>query len=176
MFKVKLETDGLTAIELDKVSRAAEKMEMVFNSLEFKFWVTNFSYEITTSKGYFWNRTYKKEERICFDSSNGLTNYQVYNNLMKGAESLDPTVDEEADIFLTVDRRNKYGVIGYTYPTTKWQTIYGWVLKQYSIDFIAGNLAHEWCHKAGWSHSYNNTPTRQYSVPYGVGSYVASFK
>ena len=176
MFKVKLQTDGLAAIELDKVSRAAEKMELVFNSDRFKEWCLNYSYETVTSKGSLWWKTYSYNHMPCFDNSNGLTNFQVYTKLMSGVESLDPSTDKTANIFLNVDRSNKRGVIGYTYPTTKWQTVYGWVLKQYSVDFISGNLAHEWCHKAGWSHSYYNTPTRQYSIPYAVGAYVSNFK
>ena len=176
MFTVKLETNGLTDFELDKVKRAADKMEAVFNSPEFKFWVINFSYDVVKTKGALWWKRSKYEHKPCFEDCNNLTNFQVFTKLMSGSESLDPTADETGNIFLTVDRRNKRGVIGYTYPTTKWQTIYGWVLKEYSIDFIAGNLAHEYCHKAGFSHAYYNTPTRQYSIPYAVGAYVASFK
>lgn len=173
MFKVTVKTSGLSPDEQNKIDLAAQRMELVFNSEEFKNFVLNFSYPVTYCSGRLWWKKCTTETRSCFVDNQGLTNFQIYNRLMSGAETLDQTPDSEADIFVEVDRRNRRGVIGYTYPSTKWQWIYQWVLLRYSIFDIASNLAHEWCHKIGFDHSYKWTATREYSVPYAIGNFVS---
>jgi hypothetical protein len=96
---------------------------------------------------------------------------------MKGAE-LEPDEtpeDNEADIFLKIDRTDKPGVIGYTYSNTKWQWIYSRILREWGAQDIAGNLAHEWCHKIGFEHESSWTSKREHSVPYAIGYYVRDF-
>lgn len=175
MFKVKLITEELTEKELVKVNLAAQKMEMVFNQPEFKDFILNYSYNSSYTTGHlWWKKTYYTRQTGF--ASTDLSRDQIYQKLMSGREDLSSEMDQEADIFLRVDRSNRRGVIGYTSPSTKWQTIYGWALSRYSIDFITGNLAHEWCHKVGFAHDYYSTASRPYSVPYAVGDFVANFK
>jgi hypothetical protein len=176
MLEVKIVTEGLTDKENAYIECAAKRMEYVLNHEKFKEWCLNYSYDYVYSTGRLWWKKTFKEHRICFANNQGLTNYQVYNKIMSGAETLDPDLDEQADIYIKVDRSNKRGVIGYTYPNTKWQWIYHWVLDSWSINSIAGNLSHEWCHKIGFDHDFSNTPIRPFSVPYAVGSFVAGFK
>lgn len=174
-FRVTVVTEDLTDTENKKIQAAAAHMERVFNSEEFKQFVLNYSYTNTYTTGRLWYKKTHTEVIKHFESTE-MTNEQVYQTLMNGAEILDSVIDHEADIFLKIDRRNKRGVIGYTYATTKWQWIYNWVTQNYTVQDIAGNLAHEFCHKLGFDHAYYNTPTREYSAPYAVGYFVSAFK
>jgi hypothetical protein len=176
-FKVKIEQEGLKQFEIDKVMLAAERIEIVFNSDQFKEWCLNFYWTEKICTGSLWWKKCRIEQRKFFHYNDGLTNFQVYNKIMAGKEDLSSDgVDNEADIFVKVDRSSRRGVIGYTYPSSKWQYIYGWVLNDWDFTDIASNLAHEWCHKVGFDHEYNKTYARQYSVPYAVGYYVGDFK
>ena len=62
--------------------------------------------------------------------------------------------------------------IGYTYP----DTLRIWINRRFFRSFrpsqVAANLIHEYMHKLGFTHDYNNTPTRKFSVPYAVGRLI----
>lgn len=188
--RVRIETEGLNLEEQGRVAKAAKHIEKALNSLEFKEFCSPYIrgggvkyVRVRTSPIWrFWNRTYKtikKEVPISgygFKKPNGLTDQEVYEKIMLGAEILDPTDDREADIYLKIDRRNKRGVIGYTYGNTKWQWIYNWYFKSYTIPEMAGNLAHEWCHKLGFGHDHRWNSTREHTVPYAVGYFVRDYK
>lgn len=47
-------------------------------------------------------------------------------------------------------------------------------LDDYENCDVADNLAHESCHVLGWSHDYEDTDIRPYSVPYGIGQIVSA--
>lgn len=100
---------------------------------------------------------------------------EVYKKIMSGAETLDPVEDGEADIYVELDRSFSWSAIGYTYENTKWQWIYNRFFKGATVAGIAGNLAHEWCHKIGYDHEFKWTELREHSVPYAVGYYVESY-
>lgn len=94
---------------------------------------------------------------------------QVFETIMSGAEKLSPEIDGEADISVTLDARDAGSVIGYTYPNTRMQWIYASFFGRATPADIAGNLAHEYCHKIGFEHEFNFTSLRQYTVPYAIG-------
>lgn len=179
MVSIKLEYFGLTEEEVRKLSLAHVHLAKAINSLKFKEFVLNFKYQYWYSYRYtvgiFWR---KKNHSFQFNgfASTNLTNPEVYDLIMSGKEKLDPTADQEADIFLRVDRKNRRGVIGYTYPNTPFQYIYSWVLKKYTPEQIAGNLFHEWLHKVGFNHDFKATRNRPYSVPYACGKFVTDYK
>ena len=137
---------------------AAELFIQVFNSPEFKQQVTEFV----------WNG-----EQI-FADNDGLTNTQVYEKLLGGAELPFPAEDNEADINLTA-----YGklfplgsAIGYTDANsstifTKWRFV-----KNSEPFELAGHYAHEYCHCIGFGHDYEETDQRPFSVPYAIGDIV----
>lgn len=174
-FKVNITTKEIIEIERAKIMAACAHFERAFNSEEFKQFILNFSYKNTYTTGRLWNKKTHTEIVNHFESTE-MTNEQVYRTLMNGAETLSPEIDHEADIYLEIDRRDKHGVIGYTYPRTKWQYMYNWFFKSVTIEEIAGNLLHEYCHKLGFDHAYYNTPTRQYSVPYACGYFITKFR
>jgi hypothetical protein len=171
---IKLETEGLSETEEIKVHLARNIIESIINSDDFKNYIINFKYMLRYSTGRLWWRRQFSEFRVGFPYTH-LSNYDVYKLIMSGAETLTPEVDQEADINIKVDRRNRRGVIGYTYKSSKWQWIYSWVLKRYSVQQIAGNMFHEYLHKQGFGHPFRNTIDRKYSVPYALGNYIANF-
>lgn len=189
-FKVNLVTKGLSEAEESKAQAAARHFEKAMNSKEFYDLCHPFKKgggtqkkRIRTSPIWrFWNRTYKTIEVQApyygegFKLSEGRTDSEVYKHLLTGSETLDPIMDGEADVYLEIDDRNKTGVIGYTYANVKWQWIYNWAFKSFTVEEVAGNLSHEWCHKMGYGHARKNNATRKYTVPYAVGYFVRDFK
>jgi len=172
--KVKINTDGLDTEEQIKVHLAGQYLESVVNNPMFKDFVLNYKYEVGYYIGMLWWRKYYTKQQSKFTYTN-LNNRQVWNKFISGAETLSPEADNEMDIYIKVDRRNRRGVIGYTYPASKFQWIYSWVLKKFSVEQIAGNIVHEWLHKIGFEHPFNRTIYRPFSVPYAIGDMVANF-
>ena len=113
-----------------------------------------------------------------FANNGGLTNQEIYNLIMSGKEVLRPKEDGIWDISLTIYNAYFRGrnVIGYTYPNTQMQWINRRFFNMFNYKGIAGNLAHEYCHKLGFDHDFNSTARRPYSIPYVVGDIVAAGK
>jgi len=175
MFKVKVTKEDLTKGEQYLIDRAAKHFQECFNSVEFRQFVLNFKFESTYKTG-FWpfRRCVEfKDNRFHYTD---ISNRAVYKILMSGKEILDGKIDQTANIYLKIDRGFTRNVVGYTYANTKWQWLYKWVLDSWDYKDIAGNLAHEWSHKAGFDHEYNYTYLREYSVPYAVGTFVSDWK
>lgn len=173
--KVLLSLEGFTSeVEQRKLYLAAKLMESAFNSDQFKNWVLNYSYKYQKQIGGIWPfRKYSYQESFSFYMDNNLTREEIYTTIMSGKER-GSIIDNEANIFLKIDRSVHRGVIGYTYPNTKWQYVYSWFIDSSSSQQIAGNLAHEYCHKLGFDHPFKSTSLRPFSVPYAVGHYVST--
>ncbi|WP_408095971.1 hypothetical protein ACJVC5_13090 [Peredibacter sp. HCB2-198] len=153
-FDVNARLTGFSAANEDKVQKAIELIKKVVASDKFKSRVLNFKYNG------------KKR----FVDNNGLTNAQIYQKILEGAEKLSPEANNTMDVQLQtyyVDAN----VIGYTMANIK--TIY--MNRKYlsSSSFpaykVAMNMTHEWLHKLGFGHDSEATASRPYSVPYGVG-------
>lgn len=173
-FKVKIEYEGLNYDEIHKLEYASQIFADAISSEKFKDFCLNFSYE-----EHFYTRRWFRKVHTGSKIHHGfkgthLTNQQVYDTIMSGKETLSGVIDNTANVYLRVDRRNKRGVVGYTYGNTKWQWVYSWVLR-YGPEMLAANASHEWCHKAGFDHAYRWNSTRQYSVPYAIGQFVQEF-
>jgi hypothetical protein len=167
---------SLTPNEKEKLELAANHIVDCINSDEFKDWCLGFNYSYTDCTGSLWWKKCQKVIVNHFNWNDGLSNEQVYNKLMSGSEHLSPNADAEMDITLVIDRRNKRGVLGYTYPNSYKQWIYSWFLSSSSYRDVAGNIFHEYCHKLGFDHAYKFHTTRQYTIPYACGYLVRDFK
>lgn len=173
---VSIATDGLSQDELVKIEKARIGIELALNSEKFKEFCYNYSYNITTTSGYLWWKDYHTVTINGFADNLGLSNEMVYKKIMSGAETLNNETDHVLNIFLKIDRRNRRGVLGYTYANTQWQWIYNWFFRSGTIADIAGNLAHEGAgHKNGFTHDRKRTVKRKYSVPYAVGFFVRDY-
>lgn len=151
---------NFTEVDQAKVYKAVEILETVINSQEFKERVYNF--------------TWRGEKQ--FNQNNGLSNKEIYKHIMTGEEILMPHSVGIMNFDLTLYRsKNPWSKVkGYTKP----DTMRIWMNKKFfrksswtPID-VAGNMAHEWVHKMGYGHAYNNNPDRPYTVPYAIGYIV----
>lgn len=157
------------------LQKAARHIVSVMNSREFAEFVLNYRYSYRACRGILWWKRCWTNKVDGFNWNDSLNNMQIYNKLMTGSEELRPEADNEIDINLVIDRRNKRGVLGYTYPNSIKQWIYSWFLNS-DYKAVAGNLVHEWCHKMGFNHAFKYHYTRQFTVPYAVGYYIRDAK
>jgi len=143
-----------------KLYKAVEILRDVMNSKELKNLILNHKY-----KG-----------EVTFNQNNEMTNEEIYNHLMTGAENLKPDADQTMNFDLTLYRsKNPWSKVkGYTLP----DTMQIWLNKKFyrksswtSVD-VAANMAHEWVHKMGFGHDYYYNEDRPYSVPYAIGKLV----
>jgi hypothetical protein len=175
-FKVNLTTEGFREKELEKLELARAHMERALSSRAFFEFCRDFSYEQKSCSGRLWwkkcTTSIVQEFRWNLEKSRK----EIYNHLLCGEEKLTSGEDKEADIFLKIDRRRNRRVLGYTYPNTSWQWIYATFFGRADYREIAGNLAHEWCHKMGYQHEFKYNFLRQFTVPYAVGYFVKDFE
>lgn len=112
------------------------------------------------------NKTFNGKKT--YVDNNGLTNEQIYKKILEASEKLTPGKNNTMDLSLATYFTND-PVIGYTMPNIK--TIY--MNRRYLTNFqpneVAMNIFHEWLHKVGFKHSYENNSARPHSVPYAVG-------
>lgn len=139
----------------EKMLEALKRAKIVLNSAEFKERVLNF--------------TFNGQKQ--FNNNNGQTNAQVYETIMKGAETLLPTVDNEMDLDITLYYTNN-STVGYTYPNTIQIWVNSKFFNGYNYGQVAANAVHEWTHKLGYGHTSYNNSSRPYSVPYGIGGII----
>ncbi len=147
--------------QYDKLMQAKQLVELIINSAAFKSRVLNFSYNGV--KG--------------FVQNNGLSNQQIYDYLMSGAEMfpVQTGVDHFMDYDLILYKPKWYQskkVLGYTSQNTRVVHINRNFFNKAEVNEIAMNLVHEWVHKMGFEHDYRSTSRRPYSVPYGIGYIV----
>lgn len=162
MFKVKLVYgSGFDSDQYKKLEKALAKFENVMNSDQLKNKILSF----TCSLG---NR---------FEDNLGLNNQQVFEKLYAGKEFYDSEIDYTADLYLYRVKKNKPLIrknraIGFGNPGENEIYTYSWWLDDATDSEYAGHIAHEWAHKIGFDHSFNNTNTRDFSVPYAFGNIV----
>ena len=158
--KVDIHLRNFNQWDREKLSQAKSILETVMNSPQFKQRVLSF--------------TFKGERR--FNESNGMSNEEIFEHLMTGAEDLMPERDQTMNFDLTLYRSlNPWSKVkGYTEPDSmriylnkKYYRRVSWT----TID-VAANLAHEWVHKMGFGHDYYANEERPFTVPYAIGRIV----
>lgn len=158
------------------MTKVAPLLEKVVNSEEFKEEVLKYTWEQRRRHGPWWRRRYSTAIIHQFKKSNGKTNFQVYNELMSGADVHNTIADGDIDLYLTLYYSRK-SVIGYTYPSTfkTWvnrKFFNRWLKSREGHCSIIGNIVHEYMHNLGYGHSFRWNSTREHTVPYAVG-YIA---
>lgn len=139
----------------EKMMDALERLKIVINSVEFKDRVLNHEYQGVKT----------------FFDNGGLTNEEIYEKVMLGAETLMPEDDEEIDVDITLYYKNN-STVGYTYPDTNRIWVNDKFFSTFTLGKVAANVTHEWTHKIGFIHDFNRTTRREFSVPYGIGSII----
>ncbi|MCO4754311.1 MAG: hypothetical protein KC478_07500 [Bacteriovoracaceae bacterium] len=151
----KVELQDFNVEQEEKMREALRRAQIVLNSSQFRQRVLNHTYN---------------GEKV-FVENDGKSNEEIYYSIMEAAETLMPEIDEEMDLDITLYYRNN-STVGYTYPNTTRIWVNSKFFNTYTLGQVAANAVHEWTHKLGYGHSYNNTPERPYSVPYGVGTII----
>lgn len=147
--------------QYEKLMEAKQLVEMIINSAAFKERVLNFTYQ----------------GQKTFVQNNGMTNQQIYEYLMSGAEMYpaQTSVDHLMDFDLVLYKPKWYQskkVLGYTDQSTNIIHINKNFYNKADVNEIAMNMVHEWVHKMGFDHDFKRTARRPFSVPYGIGYIV----
>lgn len=142
--------------EMEKVMAAADLIRAVVASPEFRDEVINHTfYGVKT-----------------FVDNQGLSNEEIYQIILEGAERLKPDRNNSMDVKLQLYYEDT-NIIGYTYVTSEYIWLNRKYFSYYTPAQVSGNLFHEWLHKLGFMHSYEYTEERRYSVPYAIGYIMA---
>lgn len=140
----------------EKVREAVKIIKAIISSDEFKQRVLDYTHN--GNKGFFDNQ--------------GMTNEEVYQTIIDGAEKMgntskNNTMDVELELY-----HQKTNTIGYTYPNTVRIWMNTKYFNKYTPVKVADNLMHEWMHKLGFTHGTVWNKDRDHSVPYAIGYLV----
>lgn len=144
-----------TLTQEEKFNAALDIIKKVIATEEFKDRVLNHTYNGAKT----------------FVDNRGLTNAQIYQKILEGAESLQPaknnTMDMEVELYYAATN-----TVGYTYGNTTRIWVNSKYFNSYTFAGVAHNLMHEWLHKLGFTHASTWSVSRDYSVPYAIGDIV----
>ncbi len=104
-----------------------------------------------------------------------VTRQELYTLIMSGWDKFDQTKDGDVDLKSHLHYKRWSRAIGHTYPSTfkTWMNTKFWTGSETDIvALIAGNIVHEYMHNLGFDHAFDWNPTRQFSVPYAIGTIV----
>lgn len=97
------------------------------------------------------------------------SNMEIYRMIMNGAETLDPVVDNEWDIFID-DYFSWKRVIGYTMRNIKTIFVNTRYFDSRPRVLCGSNIVHEYGHKLGFSHDFRATAVRPFSICYQLNN------
>lgn len=158
------ELNGFSEEQKEKYIKASNLMCDIFNSKEFEQRVLN----------YFW--TFDDQTITGFKNpvSEGkhYSQSEIIDYIRSGCDLFNKERDEDIDLAVTLYNDRFGNTIGYTVP----YSFHSWInLKffgQYAVGDIAGNIAHEYMHNLGFTHSQDYNETRKHTVPYAIGTIV----
>lgn len=153
IFTVVIKDTNYFDYQKEKLKKASLVIAKIMNSEEFKKKVIDHTYQ--------GKKTYV--------DNNGLTNEQIWEKVFAGAEALQPAINYQLDLTVTMYNKSYSSVVGYTYPSDLKVYTNRKFHDKYGACDVAGNLFHEWTHKLGFGHSYEYTKSRESSVPYALG-------
>lgn len=156
-FKTNLTLLNFDLVQREKVMAAALIIEKVIATEDFRSRILNHSMNGVKT----------------FANNNGLSNKQIYDRILLGAEGLFPVKNNAMDVDIELIYEDS-NTIGYTYPNTTriWMNLK--YFNNYTPKDIAANLMHEWLHKLGFDHSTSPSAERSSSVPYAIGYILKS--
>jgi hypothetical protein len=154
-FEANVKITNATETMAAKINMARDHIKRVISSEEFRQRVLNHSYNGV----------------VTFVDNNGLTNEQIYQKILEGAESLNKNPNNAMDIEIEMYYEDS-NTVGYTYGSTSKIFANTKYYNSYKASTITGNITHEWLHKLGFTHAVNYSESRNYSVPYAIGSIV----
>lgn len=144
---------GTTSSQEAKIQAAENKIKDVVGSEEFRTAVLNHTYN----------------GKKTFVDNGGLTNAQIYQKILEGAEKLQPSKNNRMDMSVKLYYQNS-STVGYTTTGSKTINMNTKYFNKYSSSGVSHNMMHEWLHKLGFKHAVNYSTSRNYSVPYAIGN------
>lgn len=165
MFKIKIvDLSGFTDAEERSFLNAVKLTEKVMNSQQFKTAVLNYVYTYVKTSWFFRKQTVTSPRFAYTD----LTNEEVYRLYMMGHDNSDGE-DNEMDLWVQAYYSNN-GVVGSAYVGPNASNARKFNKKfMGSVDYMAGNIIHEYGHRLGLGHPGSATALRAHSVPYATG-------
>lgn len=151
-FDTNVTTVGMTSSQEAKIQAAERKLRAVVGSEAFRTRVLNHTYN----------------GKKTFVDNKGLTNAQIYQKILEGAETLQPKKNNAMDITVKLYYQNS-STVGYTTTGSKVINMNTKFFNKYTSSEVAHNMMHEWVHKLGFTHAVNYSTKRNYSVPYALG-------
>lgn len=151
-FDTNVKTINMTSSQEAKIQKAEQKIKDVIASEEFRKRVLNHTYN----------------GRKTYVDNGGLTNLQIYNKILDGAEKLKPSKNNTMDLGIKTYYESS-NTVGYTTPSITYINMNTKYLNKYSSTNVTRNMMHEWLHKLGFEHAVNYSKSRDYSVPYAIG-------
>lgn len=140
-FDFNIKTIRSSRYKESKLLDAVELLREVFASEEFKERILG--------------HRYKRRYRFAYNQ--GLTNFQIYQKILKGREKLYPYINNAMDVEVGFFTDLKSIVIGYTWPHSKKIWMNTKYFNRYGAEEIAAHLTHEWLHKLGFDHERKRT-------------------
>lgn len=151
-FDTNVKTYSMSSSQEAKIQKAEYKIRKVIGSEAFRTRVLNFTYNGSKQ----------------FNNNNGLTNAQIYSKILNGMENFlkvnNNTMDLNIKLYYSFT-----STVGYTTPTSSYINMNTKYFNSYTASQVARNMTHEWLHKIGFDHASSYSPSRDYSVPYGIG-------
>lgn len=154
-FESNIKWINVTTTQKEKFLRAVDMIKRVVATEEFRSAILNHKYN----------------GKKTFVDNNGLTNAQIYAKILDAAEKLYPSKNNKIDMEVETYYADT-NVVGYTYATSKRIWVNRKYFNTYTTQSVAANLFHEWLHKVGFGHAATYSTSRDYSVPYAVGSII----
>lgn len=146
---------GTTSSQEAKLQSAERKIKDVIASSAFRTAVLN----------------HKFNGKKTFKDNGGLTNAQIYQRIIDGAEKLQPSKNNRMDMGVKMYYENS-NTVGYTMTNSKNINMNKKFFNKYTAASVSRNMMHEWLHKLGFKHAVNYSTSRNYSVPYAIGNLV----
>lgn len=156
-FDTDVATYSMTSTQEAKIQKAEDKIRKVIGSETFRSRILNHTYG-----------GIKK-----FNNNNGFSNSQIYTKVLEAMESYLKAKNNSMDLNVKVYYANS-STVGYTTTTSQYINMNTKFLNTYTSNQVARNMTHEWLHKLGFSHAVSYSTSRNYSVPYAIGSIMES--
>ena len=152
-FDTDVATYSMTSTQEAKIQKAEYKIRKVIGSEAFRSRVLGHTYNGIKQ----------------FNNNNGLTNSQIYTKILEGMENYLKTKNNSMDLSIKVYYENS-STVGYTTTTSSYINMNTKFLNTYTSNQVTRNMTHEWLHKLGFGHAVSYSTSRNYSVPYAIGS------
>lgn len=152
-FDTNVNPTGTTSSQEAKIQAAERKIREVIGSAEFRTAVLNHTYN----------------GKKTFVDNGGLTNAQIYQKILEGAEKLKPSKNNAMDMGVKLYYEDS-STVGYTMTNSTFINMNTKFFNKYTSSGVSHNMMHEWLHKLGFKHAVTYSISRDYSVPYAIGN------